>query len=90
MKYHMGVWKDLPEYPTPEDIIYELNLYLEKDGRPDGDFSDQTFNSFLPSGWNDGPHGGIINGMIEKGIFEKTDKSSGNKTWYRIKENPHF
>ena len=36
MKYLLGIWKDLPEYPTKEDVIYELNSYLIKDGRPDG------------------------------------------------------
>lgn len=90
MKYHMGVWKELPEYPTYEDIIYELNLYLIKDGRPDGDFTEQTFNSFLPSGWISTQHGSVIKKMIEEGIFEKTERTSGGKSWYKIKENPHI
>lgn len=90
MKYLLGVWKELPEYPTEEDIIYELNLYLIKDNRPDGDFSDQTFNSFLPIGWEKTKFGEIINELIKTGTFEKSEKSLGNKNWYRIKDNPHF
>jgi hypothetical protein len=90
MKYLLGIWRDLPEYPTREDIIYELNSYLIKDGRPDGEFSDQTFNSFLVPGWEKTEQGNIIRELIETGIFEKTEKSIGSKNWYKIKENPHY
>jgi hypothetical protein len=90
MKYLLGIWRDLPEYPTKEDIIYELNSYLVKDGRPDGDFSDQTFNSFLPQGWEKSKHGEHVNELIESEIFEKTEKTLGNKNWYKIKNNPHY
>jgi hypothetical protein len=90
LKYLMGVWKDLPEYPTKEDVIYELNSYLIKDGRPDGEFSDQTFNSFLESGWKKTSHGKIIKELIDTGVFEKTERSIGNKNWYKIKDNPHY
>jgi len=34
MKYHMGIWKELPAYPTEEDVVFELNSYLVRDGRP--------------------------------------------------------
>lgn len=90
LKYLLGIWKDLPEYPTKEDVIYELNFYLIKDGRPDGDFSDQTFNSFLPQGWESQKYGEIVTELIESGIFEKTEKNTGNKNWYKIKDNPHY
>ncbi len=90
MKYLLGIWKDLPEYPTKEDVIYELNSYLIKDGRPDGEFSDQTFNSFLSQGWEKMKQGEIIEDLIETGIFEKTERTVGNKNWYKIKDNPHY
>jgi len=90
MKYLLGIWKDLPEYPTKEDVIYELNSYLIKDGRPDGEFSDQTFNSFLPLGWEENKFGEAVNELIETEIFEKTEKTLGNKNWYKIKDNPHY
>jgi hypothetical protein len=90
MKYLLGVWKELPEYPTKEDVIYELNLYLIKDGRPDGDFSDQTFNSFLPPNWEKTKFGKIIKELIETEVFEKSEKTLGNKNWYKIKQNPHY
>lgn len=90
MKYLLGVWKNLPEYPTKEDVIYELNTYLLKDGRPDGDFSEQTFNSFLHQGWEKDKHGELIRELIESGEFEKIEKTVGNKNWYRINNNPHY
>jgi len=35
-KYLLSVWKTMPDYPTQEDVVYELSLYLIKDGRPNG------------------------------------------------------
>ena len=86
----MGVWKELPEYPTQEDVIYELNSYLIKDGRPDGDFSEQTFNSFLGQDWKESKIKPIIDDLIGSGIFEESEKSVPDKKWYRIKNNPHY
>lgn len=90
MKYHMGIWKDLPDYPTSEDIIFELNSYLIRDGRPQGDFSEQTFNSFFPADWENKKQGEIVKALIESGSFEKQKSKSGNKTVYKIKDNPHY
>ena len=89
MKYHMGIWKELPAYPTEEDVIFELNSYLVRDGRPNGDFSMQTFNSFLPGGWESSKHGEIINDLIKKETFI-TQKAKGGKTLFKIKNNPHY
>jgi hypothetical protein len=90
MKYHMGIWKELPAYPTEEDVIFELNSYLVRDGRPQGEFSEQTFNSFFPSGWEKNKHGELVKELIETEIFEKSEKTLGNKNRYKIKENPHY
>lgn len=86
----MGIWKDLPDYPCAEDIIFELNAYLVKDGRPDGEFSEQTFNSFLPSNWKKGKHGEIVKELLDKEIFQKQKGKEGNKIMYKIKDNPHY
>ena len=85
----MGIWKELPAYPTEEDVIFELNSYLVRDGRPQGEFSEQTFNSFFPSGWEKNKHGELVKFLIEKGVFE-AQKSKQNKTVYKIKDNPHY
>lgn len=89
-KYLLEIWKDLPEYPTPDDILYELNVYLLKDGRPDGEFSKKTFNSMYGSDWEDKPHGKILNHLFSEGYFIESEKSTDNKKWYRIKNNPYY
>ncbi len=86
----MGLWKILPEYPNPDDIIYEISLYLMKDGRPNGDFSEQTFNSIFGKSWRSEKTGSVISSMIQSGTIEETEKKTGNKKWYRIKENPYY
>lgn len=86
----MGLWKTLPEYPNTDDIIYEISLYLMKDGRPNGEFSEQTFNSIFGKNWAQEKTGDIISEMIEAGSIKEIDKKSGNKKWYTIKDNPYY
>ena len=86
----MGVWKTLPDYPTKEDIVYEISLYLLKDKRPNGEVSPQTFNSIFGSRWESESHGDIIKKMIEDGDFIETKKSTASKIWYRINNNPYY
>lgn len=86
----MGIWKELASYPSAEDVIFELNSYLIRDGRPQGEFSIQTFNSFLPSGWEETRLGEIVRSLIESGDFEEQKKKQGGKIVYKIKENPHY
>lgn len=86
-KYLLGLWKSLPEYPTREDVVYELSSYLVKDGRSGGDFTVQTFNSVFGLNWKKSKHGELIDEMINDGTFDESDKTSGTKKWYRIKDN---
>ena len=86
----MGVWKDLPDYPCEEDVIFELNSYLVKDGRPNGEFSEQTFNSFLPANWKDSKHGEIVKSLFATERFVKQMNKPGSKISYKINANPHF
>ncbi len=86
----MGLWKTLPEYPNPDDVIYEISLYLMKDGRPNGEFSEQTFNSIFGKNWDQEKIGEVISRMIETGSINEIDKKSGNKKWYTIKDNPYY
>ena len=89
-KYLMGLWKSLPEYPNPDDVIYEISLYLTKDGRPNSEFSEQTFNSIFGKNWAQEKMGNVISGMIESGSINEIAKKSGNKKWYAIKDNPYY
>ena len=90
MKYHMGIWKELSGYPTREDLIFELNSYLVRDSRPQGEFSIQTFNSFLPSDWEEKEFGTIVKSLISDGTFEPQKKNQKGKEFYKIKDNPHY
>lgn len=89
-KYILNLWKSLPNYPTKDDVVYELTLYLIKDGRPNGDFSTQTFNSAFGSSWEKTKHGDTIRSMIEEGDFIESEKSTPSKKWYKIKDNPYY
>jgi hypothetical protein len=87
-KYLLNVWKFLPEYPTKEDLIYEISVYLIKDGRSNGEFSIQTFNSIFGSSWEKNKQGEIIKCMIEDGDLIESSKSTAAKKWYKI--NPKY
>jgi hypothetical protein len=89
-KYILNLWKSLPNYPTKEDIIYEVSLYLVKDGSHNGDISNQTFNSIFGSSWEKMKHGEVIKTMIHDGDFKEIEKSTGIKKWYRIQSNPYY
>jgi hypothetical protein len=89
-RYLMNLWKSLSDYPTKMDVIYELSVYLMKDGRPNGEFSHQTFNSAFGSEWESSKHSEIIGELIKTGEFEETSKSVAGKKWYKIKNNPYY
>ena len=86
----MNLWRSLSDYPTKMDVIYELSVYLMKDGRPNGEFSHQTFNSAFGSEWESSKHSEIIGELIKTGEFEETSKSVAGKKWYKIKNNPYY
>ena len=86
----MGVWKNLSNYPSKEDIVYEISLYLLKDKRPNGEFSSQTLNSIFGSKWEGESHGQVIKKMIADGDFIETKKITASKIWYKINNNPYY
>ena len=89
-KYLMNLWRTMPGYPTKEDVIYELNVYLMKDGRPNGSFSLQTLKAPFGSDWEETRFKEIVDEMIESGEFEVDAKKSSSKVWYKIKNNPYY
>ena len=86
----MNLWRTMPNYPTKEDAIYELNVYLVKDGRPNGSFSEQTLKAPFGSDWETTKYKQIIDEMIETGDLEVDAKKVSSKTWYKIKNNPYY
>jgi hypothetical protein len=86
----MGVWKNLPDYPNKEDVIYELSVYLLKDGRPNGDFTLQTFNSVFGQGWAKTKHGEIVKQLIVDGSFVAQTPDDPKKTKYNLSRKPIY
>ena len=89
-KYLMNLWKTMPEYPTKEDVIYELSVYLMKDGRPNGSFSLQTLKGPFGPNWEETKLKQIVDEMIETQEFVIDEKKVSPKTWYKIKNNPQL
>jgi hypothetical protein len=89
LKYVLNLWKHLPQYPTKEDIIYELSVFLIKDGRPNGEFSPQTFKSVFGTNWEKS-HGDVIDEMISSKDFDESQKSTETKKWYKIRNNIYY
>ena len=89
-KYILGLWKSLPSYPTNEDLVYEISLFLVKDGRPNGEFSPQTLKSIFGTGWEKSKHAEVFGEMLADGSIVETAKSSETKKWYRIKDNKYY
>ena len=89
-KYLMNLWKTMPEYPTKEDVIYELSVYLMKDGRPNGSFSLQTLKGPFGPNWEETKLKQIVDEMIETQEFVIDEKKVSPKTWYKIKNNPYY
>lgn len=93
IKYQIGIWKTLPNYPTKNDILYELQVHVSK--MKTGEFSEQTFNGI----WYD--EGGVANWrgtkieahlesiINDSAIVEQTkcDEKTG-KQWYKIVGSP--
>jgi hypothetical protein len=80
----------MPDYPTKEDVVYELSVYLMKDGRPNGSFSIQTLKAPFGPNWEETKFKTLVDEMIESGEFELDDKKSSSKVWYKIKNNPYY
>lgn len=89
-KYLMNLWKSLPSYPNSEDIIYELCAYLEKDGRPNGEFTFQTFNSIWGSKWMETKHHDLVQSMIGDGSIIEIGGEGSNKKKLKLRETPDY
>ena len=94
IKYSLSIWKSLPKYPTREDVLYELSLYMEKN-LSGGEFSEQTFNGIWYDHQNTAPNWkgtkieDRLNEMFKDGTFKKT-RTQGDKTWFKINESNTF
>jgi hypothetical protein len=86
IKYLLNFWKTLPEYPTQEDILYEIAYYLERDERDNGTFSQTTLDFIFR---NATPEESVkISSILEKlkkeEVIVKTKETGEGKEWFKI------
>lgn len=87
LKYVLNLWKSLPNYPTKEDVMYEIRSFLVRDSRHNGEFSPQTLNAVFGSRWEKTEYGKLVEELIQEGQIEETKKISASKKWYKLKNN---
>ena len=92
IKYLLNFWKTLPEYPTQEDVLYEIAYYLERDGRDNGDFSQTTLDFIFKNSTPDELK--EISSRLEtlkreKSIVKSKETGEG-KEWFKINSNPFY
>jgi hypothetical protein len=91
-KYILGLWKTMPEYPTKEDVLYEISIYMVKEKRLNHEISEQTFNSIFGHNWQKSKHFNAIETMICDGDLTEIIKSpkAGSKKWYKINNTQYL
>jgi len=85
LKYLLGIWKSLPNYPCHEDVIYEIKSFLLKEDKSGGEFSYQNLKTIFGSDYENKNHGFIIKEMLQSGEIEEKIKGQQNKIWYKLK-----
>jgi len=87
LKYSIGAWKDLPDYPTAEDTLYELYEKFENNR-----FSELSMNYL----WLDQDNKPFWKGTVVEENFNRLqaqgfiEVSTGNneKSWFKIIKHP--
>lgn len=87
IKYHIGVWKTLPGYPSKQDVLYEITAYMERKSMTE--FSEQTLNGIWydqqgVANWAGTAHEEVVNSMIESGTIKVSRVEDSGKEWYTI------
>jgi hypothetical protein len=90
LKHIMGLWKHLPGYPTEEDLVYEISVFLAKDGRPNGEFTRQTLKSAFGKTWETDGHLEVWDYILESGRIQKIPGKDASKDKFRILNNPYY
>ena len=99
IKHITGIFKDLPEFPTPEDLSYLISRWFYEDGgklwtqnhTSVEDLTNPVFTNQLVSELTDkGPTETlpVINRMVEKGILTIVKETQHNK-YYRFETNDY-
>lgn len=71
LKYDLDLYKDMPNFPTSQDILFELRKYLKKNK-----FSFSNMKDCLTFKINRKEWEVLINELIDNNKVEKLDKDS--------------
>jgi hypothetical protein len=71
MKYLMGLWKTLPNYPTTEDVLYELQIHLQKVDQTQSELGASDFKSLWGSGWAKSPQFDRVSELVSQGLLSQ-------------------
>jgi len=92
VKYSLGLWKTLPSYPTRQDVIYEIHVWMTKNERID--FTEQNMNwVFDVNGqptWVGTKIEEHFRGMINDGTIKKSDRVLNDTVRYIIDETQNI
>ena len=80
-KYHLKMWKALPDYPTVEDFMYELCLYMSKISKTN-EFTEMTLNGAIGKYWQSGPMAQRLEDAVKSGAVVKMEDR------YEVARNP--
>lgn len=88
IKYTLGMWKSLPQYPTKLDVLYEIYNHGFKNDKPE--FSEQTLNSLWfdekgAGNWKGTRKETFFNELLKDGTITES-KKTGDKAWYVIED----
>jgi hypothetical protein len=87
LKYILGIYKDMPGYPTGEDIIYYVTRrHFEKEKTGEVTFSDNLLLKKLGFEFEDNINKSLTS-LLERGTIEIIRKTNESTTYKVLKEN---
>jgi len=88
LKYIFGNYKDIDSYPTTEDAIYSVIIWMISNNKKDEDFSfsDKHFQKILEVEDND-KISLLLNECVKLGYLEHL-KDTNIKSVYKLVKNP--
>jgi hypothetical protein len=89
LKYSMNLWKSLPQYPTAEDVLYDIQLYLIKEKKKE--FSNTSMNYVWDvlgsTAWIDTKFQERFEELITNGFINKIEKNfNDDRQWFVIND----
>lgn len=84
IKYLLGIWKNLDNYPTEEDLEYEIESHLKKDNKSTLEFTSINLKSIFGTGWEKSKTFDVFNKMINSGKIIETGKESETRKKYKL------